>query len=78
VGRPFVPYKNCEKEFETSLRVPPAEFLQEESFYTFNSIQIFPFCHKAIFYLKDHFFLKEDSAPLAARRIRLLNCYLLT
>jgi hypothetical protein len=77
VGRPFVPYKNCEKEFETSLRVPPAEFLQEESFHTFNSIQIFPFCHKAIF-LKDHFFLKEESAPLAARRIRLLNCYLLT
>ena len=44
-----------------SLQVAPAEFSQEETLRTFMSIQICPFHHKAIFYLKDHVFLKEGS-----------------
>lgn len=60
----FVRCKSCDREFETSLQFSPEEFLQEGRLQTFNSIEICPFCRKAIFYLKDQFFLKEDSASL--------------
>ncbi|HZP02517.1 MAG TPA: hypothetical protein VFD30_19705 [Terriglobia bacterium] len=67
MDRLFVRCKSCEKEFETSLQVPPEESLQEGKLRTFNSNEICPFCHKAIFYLKGHFSLKEDSASLGSK-----------